>query len=162
MIASAAALKLIEEFEGYAKELPDGRVLAYPDPATHGPPWTIGFGSTGSDIGAGTIWTREEAERRLAFDVSKFASGVTRLLGDAETNQHQFDAMVSFAYNLGLGNLGASTLLRKHKAGDYERAAQEFLKWDKAAGRRMAGLTRRRAAESALYRGDAAEQDMAA
>ena len=59
--------------------------------------------------------------------------------------------MVSFAYNVGVGNLSASTLLKKHKAGDFKGAAAEFARWNKAAGKVMTGLTRRRAAEAALY-----------
>ena len=73
------------------------------------------------------------------------------LIGDAKTTQHQFDALVSFAYNLGADNLKTSTLLRKHNAGDHAGAAAEFGKWNKAKGQVMKGLTRRRAAEAALY-----------
>lgn len=151
MLPSEACLALIQQFEGYAKALPDGGAIAYPDPATNGPPWTIGWGSTGPDIHRGTVWTRAQCEARLAEDVAKFSTGVTAAIGDAPTAQHQFDAMVSFAYNVGLANLKSSTLLKRHRAGDYAGAAAEFWKWNKAAGRVMAGLTRRRAAEAALY-----------
>lgn len=74
------------------------------------------------------------------------------MIDGAATTQHQFDAMVSFAYNVGIGNLTKSTLLKLHKAGNYAGAADEFATWNKAAGKVMAGLTKRRAAEAALYR----------
>jgi len=81
----------------------------------------------------------------------RLAAKVEAALGGAATTQAQFDAMVSFAYNVGVANLQSSTLLKKHKAGDHAGAAAEFAKWNKAAGRVMPGLTRRRAAEAALY-----------
>lgn len=161
--ASARAKALIGEFEGFGEVLPDGRVKAYPDPASGGVPWTIGFGSTGKNIGPGTIWTVGQCEAAFDADIAKFAAGVNRLLarGNVGTTQGQFDALVSFAYNCGLDEnrngiaegLGDSTLLRKHLAGDFAGAAVEFEKWNKAAGKVMAGLTRRRKAEAALYRG---------
>jgi GH24 family phage-related lysozyme (muramidase) len=83
--------------------------------------------------------------------VTAFAAHVAALIGSAPTTQHQFDAMVDFAYNLGIGNLASSTLLKKYKAGDYAGAALEFGKWNKAAGRVLPGLTKRRAAEAAYY-----------
>jgi lysozyme len=152
MTPSEQCVALVKSFEGYAKQLPDGRCEAYPDPATKADPWTIGYGSTGHDVRKGTIWTRQQADDRFANDLAQFGAKVEALLRGALTTQHQFDAMVSFAYNLGLANLGSSTLLRKHRARDFEGAANEFLKWDKAAGKVMAGLTKRRAAERALYR----------
>lgn len=155
MNPSEACIALVKQFEGYAKELPDGGAIAYPDPGTNGPPWTIGFGSTGPDIHRGTVWTRAQCEARLADDLNKFSSGVSAAIGSAETTQHQFDAMLSLAYNVGLANFKSSTLLKKHKAGDYSGAAAEFAKWNRAAGRVMAGLTRRREAEATLYRGAA-------
>lgn len=155
---SAKGIALIHSFEGFAKLLPDGRVQAYPDPGTGGAPWTIGFGSTtdeeGKPIKPGTIWTRQKAERRFVQHLGQFERDVIAALGSAvhATSQAQFDALVSFAYNVGGANLRSSTLLRKHKAGDYAGAAAEFARWNRAAGRVMAGLTRRRAAEAALYR----------
>lgn len=142
---SRAALALIKQFEGC-------RLDAYPDPGTGGDPWTIGWGSTGPGIRKGVTWTQEQADARLAEDVEAFAEKVAALIGGAETTQSQFDALVSFAYNVGVGNLASSTLLRKHRAGDKAGTAAEFAKWNKAAGKVMAGLTRRRAAEAALYR----------
>jgi GH24 family phage-related lysozyme (muramidase) len=142
---------LIKQFEGCAKKRPDGTFAAYPDPATGGDPWTIGWGSTGPNIKKGTIWTQEECDERFTEHVEGFAERVAKAIGDAPTSQPQFDALVSFAYNVGMANLAKSTLLRKHKAGDHEGAAREFAKWNKAAGKVLPGLTRRRKAEAALY-----------
>jgi len=135
---------LIKHFEGC-------KLKAYPDPGTGGDPWTIGWGTTGKDIHKGLVWTQDQADARFHVDIGHFAVGVANLLGPALTTQHQFDALTSFAYNLGMGNLRGSTLLKRHIAGKYVDAAKEFGKWNKAAGQVMAGLTKRRAAEAALY-----------
>lgn len=147
-------IALIQKWEGYANDLGDGRVQAYPDPASGGVPWTIGWGSTGPDITKGTIWTREKAQHRFLAHVDEFSAGVTRNVGNAPTTQAQHDAMCSLAYNVGLANFAGSTLLKKHKAGDYAGAADEFARWNRAAGKVMTGLTNRRADEAKLYRGD--------
>lgn len=144
---------LIKKWEGYAKDIGGGKVQAYPDPATGGAPWTIGWGSTGPDIGKGTIWTREQAQQRFSQHVAQFAAGVKKAIGSAPTTQNQFDAMVSLAYNVGLANFTGSTLLKRHKAGDYAGAAAEFARWNRAAGKVMPGLTSRRAEEAKLYEG---------
>jgi len=151
MTPSNACASLIQQFEGCARKQADGTFIAYPDPGTGGDPWTIGWGSTGADIKKGVVWTQQQCDDRFAEHLATFADGVSRALGSAPTTQPQFDAMTSFAYNVGLGNLQSSTLLRKHKAGDYAGAAAQFGRWNKAAGRVLAGLTRRRAAESQLY-----------
>jgi lysozyme len=151
MIPSDACIHLIQKFEGCEKRQPDDTFTAYPDPGSGGDPWTIGWGSTGADIKRGVEWSQQQCNDRLAGDLAAFAAKVANVIGTAATSQHQFDAMVSFAYNLGIGNLQSSTLLKKHKAGDHAGAALEFAKWNKAAGKVMAGLTRRRAAEAALY-----------
>ena len=152
---SAKGIELIHSFEGYAFALADGSVRAYPDPATGGKPWTIGWGSTsdenGRPIEPGTIWTRERADARFRQHLGEFEAQVSKALGSSATTQGQFDAMVSLAYNVGVGNFTSSTLLRKHKAGDYAGAKAEFARWNRAGGKVMAGLTRRRAAEAALY-----------
>jgi GH24 family phage-related lysozyme (muramidase) len=144
-VVSKAGLALIKSFEGLS-------LNAYPDPATGGEPWTVGFGATGPGIHKGVVWTQAQADSRFADDVSRFADGVSALLGTAPTTQGQFDAMVSLAYNIGLGNFKESTLLRLHKEGHYSMAADQFPRWNKASGKVMAGLTRRREAEAALYR----------
>jgi lysozyme len=153
VIPSARAVALIQQFEGCAKKRPDGALDAYPDPGTGGDPWTIGWGSTGPDIHKGTVWTQAQADQRFKDDLYAFAAKVAGLVDGAATSQNEFDALCSLAYNIGLGNLASSTLLRLHKAGDKAGAAEQFARWDKAAGRVMAGLTRRRAAEADLYRG---------
>lgn len=144
-------IKLVQEFEGCAKRRADGSFEAYPDPATGGDPWTIGWGSTGPEIKKGVVWSQKQCDDRFTAHLGEFAEKVDRLLGGAPTTQHQFDAMVSFAYNVGPANLAASTLLKKHKVKDYSGAAAEFARWNKANKKVMAGLTRRRAAEAALY-----------
>jgi GH24 family phage-related lysozyme (muramidase) len=143
-------LALIRAFEGCAKKRPDGLFEAYPDPGTGGAPWTIGWGATGPDIGPETVWTRAECDARLEADVARHAAQVSAALGDAPTNANQFDALVSFHYNTGA--IGRATLTRKHIAGDFAGAASEFARWNRAGGRVLAGLTRRRAAEARLYR----------
>lgn len=151
MDPSSACIKLVQEFEGCEKKRGDGKFDAYPDPGSGGDPWTIGWGTTGADVKRGVIWTQQQCDNRFTQDLNRFAQNVAKVIGDAATTQPQFDAMVSFAYNVGIGNLTTSTLLKKHKAGDYPGAANEFARWNKAAGKVMAGLTRRRAAEAALY-----------
>jgi lysozyme len=153
MDPSNACKSLVQQFEGCAKKRPDGMFEAYPDPGSGGDPWTIGWGSTGSDIKRGVVWNQKQCDDRFSDHLAEFARKVQAALGGAPTTQKQFDAMVSFAYNVGVGNLQSSTLLKKHKAGDYAGAAAEFAKWNKAAGKVLPGLTRRRAAESALYGG---------
>lgn len=128
------------------------KLQAYPDPGSRdGNPWTIGWGSTGPDIKRGTVWTQGQADERFARDLAAFASKVDALLGDCPTTRHQFDALVSLAYNIGINALRGSTVLRKHKAGDYPGAAAAFVMWNKNDGKVMRGLTRRRLAESDLY-----------
>ncbi|MGN6496000.1 MAG: lysozyme [Tsuneonella sp.] len=146
----AAGLALIRRFEGLARVRPDGLIEAYPDPGTGGAPWTIGWGATGPDIGPQTIWTREHCDARLAADVARHADEVSAAIGEAPTSQAQFDALVSFHYNTGA--IARATLTRKHVAGDFSGAAAEFARWNRAGGHVLAGLTRRRAAEAALYR----------
>jgi len=130
------------------------RLEAYPDPGSRdGKPWTIGYGSTGPDIRQGTTWTQEQAERRFVADIRRFENQVERLLGGADTTQAQFDALVHFAYNVGLAGLGTSQLLRYHKAGKFSQASQQFARWKYNDGKVMPGLVTRRAKEAAMYRG---------
>ena len=140
---SKDGLHLTEQFEGC-------KLTAYPDPATGGDPWTIGYGHTGSEVHSGMTITQEQAENYLAEDVKKAEADVNAKV-NVEITQNEFDALVDFAFNCGCGNLNNSTLLKKLNAGDYEGAAHEFEKWDMAAGHHMAGLLRRREAEELLF-----------
>lgn len=144
---------LIKSFEGCARLRRDGLVEAYPDPATGGAPWTIGWGATRKGLHGmvtkDTIWTQDQCDERLVDDLKRYAKDVARAIGDAPTTQNQFDAMVSFHYNTGA--IARATLTKKHNALDYVGAAAEFGRWNKAGGRVLKGLVRRRAAEAKLY-----------
>jgi lysozyme len=93
-----------------------------------------------------------QADERLAADVARFGRGVEALV-KAPVSPNQMAAMVSLAYNIGLANFGQSTLLRKINAGDLVGAADQFIRWNRARGKVMTGLTRRRTAEASLFRG---------
>ncbi|MEA1617510.1 lysozyme [Erythrobacter sp. T5W1-R] len=148
-------IALIKRFEGCARIRADGLIEAYPDPGSGGEPWTIGWGATGADhghggrIGPDTVWTQAQCDERLARDLRRYASEVAQALKGAPATQGQFDALVSFHYNTGA--IARATLTKKHIARDYAGAAAEFARWNKAGGRVLRGLTRRRAAEAALY-----------
>lgn len=146
--ALAHAVALIREFEGC-------RLEAYPDPGTGGDPWTIGWGATGAGIRNGVRWTQAQADDRLAADVERFMTGVVRSIdaGKAKPTPHELGALTSLAYNIGLGAFQASTLLRKYNTGDKVGAAAQFARWNRAGGRVMRGLTRRREAERAVFEG---------
>lgn len=134
------------------QSLEDCRLVAYPDPGTGGEPWTVGWGATGAGIGPGTTWTQEQANARFDADLARFDTGVMRAV-KVPVAPHERAALISFAYNVGLGAFSRSTLLRKLNAGDKAGAAKEFARWNRANGKVMAGLTRRRAAEAALFQG---------
>lgn len=133
-------LALIKGFEGL-------RLAAYLCPAKV---WTIGYGSTGSHVKPGMVISEAEADGLLRRDLDRFEQAVDNAAPGA--SQAQFDAMVSLAFNIGVGAFLRSSVLRLHKAGDFRRAAEAFGMWNKAGGRVLPGLTRRRAAEAALYR----------
>ena len=108
-----------------------------------------GYGTT-AGVKQGQTITKERADELLREDVARFEAQVLRLV-KVPLTQGQFDALTSFVYNLGAGNLGNSTLLRLLNAGDYKGAAAQFDRWNKAGGKVLAGLVRRRAAERALF-----------
>ena len=137
---SKNGLHLTEQFEGC-------KLTAYPDPATGGDPWTIGYGHTGSDVHKGLTITQEQAEELLMKDIQKAVQSVNSKV-TTDITQNEFDALVDFVFNCGAGNFAGSTLLKKINAGDMEGAAHEFEKWDMAAGKHMAGLLKRRHAET--------------
>jgi len=114
---------------------------------------TIGWGHTnhhGRGFDSRSVWTQAECDSEFLADMEIFERAVNDLV-KVPINQDQFDALVSFAFNVGSGNLQASTLLRKLNARDFAGAAQEFKRWNKADGRVLPGLTRRRACEALLF-----------
>lgn len=121
---------------------------------------TIGYGET-SGIRMGMVWTVEQAERNFANRLSELGIAVWALVKAApRTTQGQFDAMVSLADNIGLSNFARSSVRTNHNAGHNATAALAFSLWDKQRGadgvlRPLRGLTKRRAAEAAIYRGNA-------
>lgn len=134
---------LIKMYEGFRAE-------AYVCPA--GVP-TIGFGTTkiqGKSVQIGMRVTTDEANVFLEEDLKSFEDAVNSLV-KVELNQNQFDALVSFAYNVGVGNLKSSTLLKLLNQKKYEEAAEQFLRWNKANKKELPGLTRRRNSERALF-----------
>lgn len=144
---------LCKPFEGYARRLPDGSCKAYPDPGTGGHPWTIGWGSTGPEVTPDTVWTQQQAEKSLDEHLVHFAVGVLQLSPKLlKEPPKRLAAIISFAYNCGLGNYRISTLKKRVDAQDWAGACEEIVKWNKAGGRILPGLTRRRQAEAALLR----------
>lgn len=157
MNTSPVGIGLIKRNEGC-------ELTAYLDRLSRPPVWTIGYGDT-KDVQPGLRITRDEAEERLARRLAdEFEPGVLDALQGATVTQAQFDAMVSLAWNIGVGRLDdpetpqnegrgfkGSSVARHHRAGDYQRAADAFLLWDKAGGLVRAGLVRRRKEERALY-----------
>jgi lysozyme len=144
MKTSPKGIALIKSAEGL-------RLKAYPDPGTGGLPWTIGYGST-SGVTRNMVITETKAEQMLAADLVRFEHIVERLVR-VPVDQGQFDALVSFTYNVGEGNFTKSTLLRRLNAGDTAGAAEQFSRWVNAGGKVLPGLVKRRAAEQALFLG---------
>jgi lysozyme len=146
MNISETGLKLITQFEGL-------RLKAYRCPAGV---WTIGYGHTSAagapEVRDGMRISAEDAEGILRRDLAGFEAAV---VGMVKTNisQVQFDVLVSFAYNCGVGALKASTLLKRVNASAFDAVPAELMKWTKAKGKELPGLVRRRRAEAALWRG---------
>lgn len=153
----SAGRDLIHSFESL-------KLTAYKDPGSkNGLPITNGWGTTvgedGQPIKLGEVWTKEKADRLWLRDAAYIVRCVNILIGNSPTTQNQFDALVSFAYNVGpdmdndgkAEGLGDSTLMKKHRAGDYAGAKAQFAAWNKNDGVVMKGLVRRRAAEAELY-----------
>lgn len=141
----AIAAALVRKWEGC-------RLKAYPDPATGGDPYTIGFGATGPGIRKGVTWTQQQADKRLQQDVTRFVDGVRSVLKRPATD-NQLGAMASLAYNIGLSRFENSTLLRLFNSGSTAGAAKQFGVWTMAAGQRMQGLVNRRADERRVFEG---------
>ena len=157
MKVSAAAIQMIKHHEGV-------RTKPYRCPALL---WTVGVGhvidpshtavkyeerkSLPIPAGWDRVLSMGEVDSILAQDLGRFERGVARLCPAALGNQGIFDALVSFSFNVGLGNLQRSGLRMKTNRGDFDEAADEFLKWTKAAGRVLQGLVKRRKDERSMY-----------
>lgn len=145
MRTSAEGIALLHHYESC-------RLAAYPDPGSvDGKPWTIGWGHTGPEVKRGLVWTQAQADAAFMRDLQATEYLVGQMAPNA--TQSEFDALVSFAYNLGSSALRGSTLMRLYLAGDKAAAADEFLRWNRNGRAVMYGLTRRRTAERALFLG---------
>lgn len=142
---SKTGIDLIKEFEGC-------KLLAYRCPADV---WTIGYGHTRT-AREGLKITQERAEALLREDLLEFEKGVNQAV-TVPLKQHQFDALVSFAFNVGLGNFQRSTLLRLVNAEQWEHAASQFGRWIFADQKVLPGLKRRRMSEKSLFEGKGIE-----
>jgi len=146
---SAAGINLVKKFEGFSAK-------PYPDPGTGGVPFTIGFGSTYYEDGrkvtmADPPVTEERATKLLMHMLEHYERGVDSMCRD-DITQNQFDALISFSYNVGINALKSSTLLKKLNINPNDPTIRdEFMRWNKAAGRVLKGLTKRRAEEANLY-----------
>ena len=134
-------LALIKKFEGCELE-------AYQCSAGV---WTIGYGHT-KDVEEGMTITQEEAEQMLVDELHEYESYIDKYVTVA-LNQNQFDALVSWVYNLGPANLSASTMLKVLNSGEYEDVPAQMKRWNKAGGKVLEGLIRRREAEACLFVG---------
>ena len=141
MKVSDKGLALIKEFEGC-------KLTAYQDSVGV---WTVGYGHTKTAMRCMVI-TQAQADELLARDVAEHAAGVYKAL-QVKLEQHQFDSVVSLAFNVGVKTVRNSTLLKMINRGDAKMAAAQFDRWNKAGGKVLAGLTRRRAAERKMYEG---------
>lgn len=140
MKVSQKGINLIKKYEGCKLE-------SYVCPAGV---LTIGYGSTGSHVKRNMKITEQEAEKLLQKDLERFEIGVLKSV-KVNLTQNQFDSLVSFSYNCGLGNLQSSTLLKLLNLGDKQSAAKEFVKWCKANGKVLDGLLKRRLEEQKLF-----------
>lgn len=145
MIPSKNCIDLIKEFESL-------RLTAYADPGPSGLPITIGYGSTmyqnGQKIKLGDVITEDKAVELLNWEVTQKADALKYL----KVNQNQFDAIVTFVYNVGIGAFETSTLKKliiKDPSNPLIR--DQFERWNKSGGKILNGLTRRRKAEADLY-----------
>lgn len=157
------AIKLIQQFEGYAKELPDGRAAAYPDPITGWKLPTIGYGTTkypnGSPVKQGDIITREQAEEYMAHELEeKCKAKLEKIPNWSKMNDNQKGALYSFAFNLGAGfygNKNFQSITRvcdsSDKWGDGAWITEQFVKYRNPGTPAEKGLRRRREAEAKLF-----------
>jgi lysozyme len=143
MQASRRGINLIAGFEGF-------RARAY-KPVAAERYYTIGYGDSGKHVHASDVITKAEAKARLRRRVNReFAPAVERLV-TTHINQNRFDALVSLAYNIGIGAFSTSTVLRETNARHFTRAAAAFHMWTRGASGPLLGLVRRRNAEARLF-----------
>lgn len=145
-------MNAVEIGEALCKKWEGCKLTAYPDPATGAEPWTIGYGSTGPGIVDGTIWTQAQADEDLQHRLQGILYRIESAC-PANASDNQLGACMSLAYNVGVNGFLMSILLRTWKAGDVIGAADQFLTWDKAAGRVMQGLLNRRQDERRVFLG---------
>ena len=146
MKISSKGLSIIKKFEGYSS-------TSYLCPAGIS---TIGYGSTYYENGTRVTLddksiSKALAEQILEYQVSKVYGAAVNRYVNVPLTQNQFDAITSLAYNIGVGNLQRSTLLRKLNQGKYKKAAKEFSKWRRSGGKVLKGLVKRRKAETDLF-----------
>jgi lysozyme len=149
LILTERGANLVKHFESCLKPVKDG-FKAYKCPAGV---LTIGWGHTnhhGIKFTNEDVWSQADCDAAFTDDMKGFEDAVKHLV-TVPLTAYQFDALVSFTYNVGEGALSKSTLLKKLNAGDYKGAAQEFKRWNKANGKELAGLTRRRASEALMF-----------
>ena len=142
-----AGADLAMRFESYAKRLPNDYCQSYWDAI--GQVWTIGYGSTGTDVKMSMVWTREQATNRFGQTFQQCMDGVKRASPNVDGNH--LEALASFAYNCGIGAYQTSTLRRYVNQSRWTDASNEFPKWCNSHGRKVQGLVNRRAAERALF-----------
>lgn len=124
------------------------RLIAYlPTPDDK---WTIGWGHTGPEVVEGLTWTQDEADEAFLRDIIWVEECVNKAV-TAQLLQNEFDALCSLCFNIGCGAFGKSTLVKLLNNGDFDSAAKEFKRWDKQKGQVLAGLTKRRETEAALF-----------
>lgn len=145
--------KFLVPYESYAKKLPNGDCIAYPDPGPTGLPWTIGYGSTfdidGSPIKEGDIWTHAKAIQVKSVVLDRFLNKLILYSPNLiDEPIYRIAGVLSWYYNLGEGNYSKSTFRKKIQEKDWMLAAVECLKWDKAQGKVLPGLTKRRQYEA--------------
>ena len=141
MKISQEGLSLIKKFEGL-------ELTAYKCAAGV---WTIGYGHT-KDVQEGDEWSEAHADHMLEVELEEFEGYINDNVTVA-LSQNQFDALVSWVYNLGPANLKASTMLKVLNSGDYEGVPAQIKRWNKAGGKVLEGLIRRREAEALLFIG---------
>ena len=148
MHISEEGLALIKHFEGCPTD-EEGNVVAYQDAVDV---WTIGYGHT-KGVQEGDKWTKEKAEFMLWRELEDEYEGYVNDYVHVPLNQNQFDALCSWVYNLGPANLKVSTLLKKLNNGEYEEVPTQIKRWNKAGGKVLEGLVRRRNAEALMFEG---------